>query len=149
MSFGTLFPVFEVLVPKLRRCRFCAVGDVVTRNALQAGLVPEIAVIDGITQRGTQISLEKIYTNEYMVENPAGTITDDLVAVLRDSAVHTPALVTVRGEEDLALLPLITMIPDGWHVIYGQPGQGTVLCEVDGPLREKIYRILAEFERKD
>ena len=111
-------------------------------------LVPAVAVIDGITRRGTPVAVDAVYRTIYPVTNPAGTITDELVFALRNAVSSMPALVSVSGEEDLAVLPLITMVPDGWYMIYGQPGEGAVLCTVDAALKEKVYEILAHFERK-
>ncbi len=37
----------------------------------------------------------------------------------------------VDGEEDLAVLPCVLTAPPESVVLYGQPGEGVVLCEVD------------------
>jgi uncharacterized protein (UPF0218 family) len=39
--------------------------------------------------------------------------------------------VVVDGEEDLATLPALVAAPTGASIVYGQPGEGMVLVEVD------------------
>lgn len=146
--FGTVFPDFTLLVPKLTGRRFCTVGDVVTANSLSHNLVPDVAVIDGITRRGTPVDVEDVYKEIHTITNPAGTITDELVCALQCAVSSGPALVSVTGEEDLAVLPLVSMVPDGWVILYGQPGEGAVFCPVDAALKTKVAEILARFDRK-
>ena len=45
------------------------------------------------------------------VENPPGTITDDLVKALTYAVDHTPVTIIVNGEEDLAVIPLVIAAP--------------------------------------
>ena len=143
--FGRLFPDFSRMVPELRGRHFCTVGDVVTRNAYAAGLTPDVAVIDGVTRRGTEVSVAAEGVAVIRAENPAGTISEDLERALAEAVASRPALVTVDGEEDLAVLPLIGLVPDGWIILYGQPGEGAVFCIADAQLREKVREILALF----
>lgn len=148
VPFGSLFPDFSTLVPVIRGKNFCTVGDVVTNNAVLAGLVPAISVIDGVTRR--EVAVEDICESNrvYSVDNAAGTISDQLIDTLNNAYHHIPARVMVHGEEDLAVLPLISLLPDGWMVIYGQPHEGAVLCMVDSNLRQKVQEILMLFESR-
>ena len=143
--FGRLFSDFSSLVPELNGRRFCTVGDVVTKNAVDAGFLPDIAVIDGITKREKEVVFDTSYSNLFQVTNPAGTISDELVSVLEDACKKLPAVVFVSGEEDLAVLPLIRLLPDGWLILYGQPDEGAVLCEVNASLRTLAENLLAHF----
>ena len=143
--FGRLFSDFLLLVPELNGRNFCTVGDVVTKNAVDAGFLPDIAVIDGVTKREKQIVFDTSYPNLFQVTNPAGTISDELVSVLEDACRKLPAVVFVSGEEDLAVLPLIRLLPDGWLILYGQPDEGAVLCEVNASLRTLADNLLAHF----
>ncbi|HJJ31078.1 MAG TPA: GTP-dependent dephospho-CoA kinase family protein [Methanocorpusculum sp.] len=143
--FGRLFSDFSLLTPELAGRNICTVGDVVTKNAVDAGFLPDIAVIDGVTKREKQIVFNPSYQNLFQVKNPAGTITDELVSVLEDAFKKHPAVVFVSGEEDLAVLPLIRILPDGWLILYGQPDEGAVLCEVNASLRTLAEDLLSHF----
>ena len=64
-------------------------------------------------------------------KNPAGTIK----AVAWDAlwkaiTLKSEVSVIVEGEEDLLVLPLISMLPTGSLIVYGQPDEGMVIVEV-------------------
>ncbi|SNR38770.1 GTP-dependent dephospho-CoA kinase family protein [Halorubrum vacuolatum] len=109
-----------------------AVGDVVTYHLREAGRVPDVALIDGRTEReavDTQIdeALAAADERRVYVENPPAELSEALLIALRD-AIATPeaTIIEVDGEEDLAALPAILAAPDGATVVYGQPGEGMV-----------------------
>jgi hypothetical protein len=54
-------------------------------------------------------------------------------------------VVIVKGEEDLAVLPLVEIMPDETIILYGQPGEGLVLCEVSEQLRQDAQKLLSYF----
>jgi uncharacterized protein (UPF0218 family) len=122
------------------------VGDIVTHRAEVAGSVPQVAVIDGRTQRGAvepEVS-EAIGDGRRTLAavNPAGTLSASLLRSLRQALEGEPAVVTVDGEEDLATLPAILAAPDGASVWYGQPGEGMVDVTVDDATRERARGLL-------
>jgi uncharacterized protein (UPF0218 family) len=126
------------------------VGDIVTQRAEAAGGVPQVAVIDGRTQRGAvepEVS-EAIGDGRRTIAavNPAGTLSASLARSLTQALEGEPAVVTVDGEEDLATLPAILAAPDGASVWYGQPGEGMVDVTVDDATRERARELL---ERMD
>lgn len=131
-----------------------AVGDVVTQTFLDAGVVPHVMVVDGVTKRATQVASaltglppEDIVRIE--VENPAARITRPLWdAVERAAAAALPTLIHVIGEEDLAALPAMLFAPDGAVVCYGQPDEGVVAVIVDADVRERVRRFLDQMEVK-
>jgi uncharacterized protein (UPF0218 family) len=143
--FGTLFPEFSDVVPELSGKFVCTVGDVVTHSALASGILPDIGVIDGFTMRSPYPVMPGISGHILHVKNPAGTITCDLVRVLSEALSHTPCIVMVEGEEDLAVLPLAELLPDGAVILYGQPEEGVVLCEVSGRMRAAAKDLLSCF----
>ncbi|MDE2517820.1 MAG: GTP-dependent dephospho-CoA kinase family protein [Methanocorpusculum sp.] len=124
----------------------CTVGDVVTHSALARGIIPAVGVIDGFTMRSPYLAMPEISHHILRVRNPAGTITDELVAVLNEAVMSTPCMILVDGEEDLAVLPLIRLLPDGALVLYGQPNEGVVVCEVTQELRLRADDLLSCFE---
>jgi uncharacterized protein (UPF0218 family) len=130
--FGKVFPSIRALLPRIRGRTVYAVGDVVTYNLLKEGIVPRIAIIDGHTKRAPCSRIPEIPLRRIAARNPAGTISDDLVRAIQEALASPPALIFVEGEEDLAVLPLVLAAPEGAVVLYGQPGEGVVLREVDG-----------------
>ena len=113
-----------------------AVGDVVTYHLREAGRVPDVALVDGKTEREAVRSeideaLAAGTERRIAVENPAATLTPALLEALADAlADPDPVTIEVDGEEDLAALPAIVAAPDGASVVYGQPGEGMVRVEV-------------------
>ena len=145
--FGTLFPEFSDVVPMLSGRILCTVGDVVTHSALSRGIIPAVGVIDGLTMRSPYLAMPEISHHILRVKNPAGVITDELTATLAEAVRSAPCVILVDGEEDLAVLPLIGMLPDGALVLYGQPNEGVVVCEVTPALRQRAGVLLSCFVR--
>jgi hypothetical protein len=129
-----------------------AVGDVVTYHILQADCTPAIAIIDGKTKR--EAVDERIregiegFDHRVEVENPAGTITGDILRELRaalDREGSTVITVT-EGEEDLAAPPAIVAAPEGAAVVYGQPDEGMVLAAADADLKSEMRDLLSRMD---
>lgn len=143
--FGILFPEFSDIVPLIAGKVICTVGDVVTHSALARGIIPAVGIIDGLTMRSPYLLMPEISHHILRVKNPAGAITDELVATLADAVTAAPCIIMVDGEEDLAVLPLINLLPEGAVVIYGQPNEGVVVCEVTPSLRRRAAEFLSCF----
>jgi len=126
-----------------------AVGDVVTAHLVDAGHPPDVAVIDGRTERervDESIS-RSLPAPDVEVANPPATLSrallDALVTALeRDGAT----VVGVDGEEDLAALPAILAAPTGGCVVYGQPGEGMVLVPVTDETRALARDLLGRMD---
>ncbi|MCQ1539179.1 DUF359 domain-containing protein [Methanocalculus taiwanensis] len=144
--FGTLFSDISKVIPLLPGKVVYSVGDVVTDSLLSRGIYPDIAVIDGYTMRSPFLKTP-LYAGarQIRVVNPAGMITADLISGLNEAITHPPALVFVEGEEDLAVIPLVIAAPNGALVLYGQPGEGVVLREIDDSAREDARILLSYF----
>lgn len=128
-----------------------AVGDIVTYHLLEAGRRPDVALVDGKTKRelvDREVS-DAIggFDHQIRVENPAATLTVELLRALVDALDHPgTVVVSVDGEEDLAALPAVIAAPDGASVVYGQPNEGMVLASVDDDLRERCRDILRRMD---
>jgi uncharacterized protein (UPF0218 family) len=135
-----------------------AVGDVVTYHLVEAGRRPDVAVLDGYTER-TPVAAEieagtdtGAYDTDIGVENPAAVLTagilDALAAALAgaggngdgEKAEHT--VIDVEGEEDLVTVPAIAAAPAGASVVYGQPGEGMVRVPVKENTRRRARELL-------
>jgi len=133
-----------------------AVGDIVTHHLLGAGRRPDVAVVDGKTER-ERVEREVLNAVESFgeridVANPQSTLTDDLLEALASAlGAEEPTVVVVDGEEDLASLPAVIAAPDGAAVVYGQPGEGMVLVSVDEDVRTRCRELLegmqSDYER--
>ncbi|HWG90374.1 MAG TPA: GTP-dependent dephospho-CoA kinase family protein [Candidatus Thermoplasmatota archaeon] len=150
----------EEALPRLTGgARVITVGDVVTRTLLEAGLTPQVAVVDYRTKRAEDAEMAALVADRKLpqieVDNPPGVITADLWEALV-SALHArvPVVVRVEGEEDLAVLPLLAMAPAGTLVVYGQPPVtdlgitkgGMVIVEVTPAARSHAHHILHRME---
>jgi uncharacterized protein (UPF0218 family) len=128
------------------------VGDVVTYHVLGADAHPEVAVVDGRTERAAvddEVAARLAdLPRTHAVANEPGTLSATLVAALVEG-FEAGAVVEVDGEEDLAALPAVAAAPDGATVVYGQPGEGMVAVTVDAAARERALDLLACFDVED
>ncbi len=125
--------------------RVIAVGDMVTYHLLEAGVTPDVAVVDGRTEReevdDEVIERWKEVRVAARVENEPGTVSESLVGGVRE-AYEEGGLVEVDGEEDLAVLPAVGLAEDGDTVVYGQPGEGMVYVDVDEEAQGYVLELL-------
>jgi len=112
--------------------------------------VPDLLVVDNKTKRMpvSDHIIEKLDHESYKtvrVNNPAATLTKELIDLIRDSMHSNEHVkIVVEGEEDLATLPAILYAPLGTVVVYGQPNEGSVL--VDVTLERKLH--IEEFMKR-
>jgi len=110
---------------------FAVVGDYSAKNILSAGLEPDIVVVDHRIMREDVDPLSHGMRLELFTRNPAGTIDADAwVALGKAVTLKSGTAVIVEGEEDLLVLPLISMMPLGSLIVYGQPRLGMVVVDV-------------------
>ncbi|MCS7121263.1 MAG: DUF359 domain-containing protein [Archaeoglobaceae archaeon] len=139
-------------VEELKRAKIAAfVGDVVTSCALKCRVKLDIAVIDGKTLRD-RYKLEKLEGFEILnTKNPAGFITKELVETLKiavDLALNGKRVcVFVEGEEDLAAIPLIILLPLKSVLIYGQPREGVVAVEITEEKKVQMLEFVKMMEK--
>jgi len=143
--FGRLFSDISEVTPHITGRTIYTVGDVVTHNLFKHGFVPTVAIVDGHTMRSPCRKNPPVTGRHIRVKNPAGSLTDELVAGIRDAIQDPPATIDVTGEEDLAVIPLVIEAPPGSVVLYGQPHRGVVLCPVDTRAKEKAVKLLSHF----
>lgn len=131
------------------------VGDIVTITTLKAGFKPNIIVFDGRSLRREIDSVDEIRClsigyDELIAKNPAGCITEDLVEcvyrAIRLALKGRNVRILVEGEEDLAVMPFVALLPSGSVILYGQPNEGVVRVDVND---ERKVIILRMFERME
>ena len=124
------------------------VGDIVTYHVLEAGGVPDLALVDERTKRATvddEVSdavTDDRFDRVVTVSNPPATLTAALLEAIVTGLGDGTTLVRVDGEEDLAALPAIAAARDGASVLYGQPDEGVVHVTVDDEVRERVSALL-------
>jgi uncharacterized protein (UPF0218 family) len=128
-----------------------SVGDVTTRNLQEKGLIPNMAIIDNQIER-KPAQHDIIYDNVTLkARNPPGFITDELWETVLKGYKLTKTgyrvLIIVEGEEDLAVIPSVILAPEGSLVLYGQPGEGVVICEVD-LIKDKVVKMKQKLEEE-
>lgn len=120
----------EVL-QELKPPMFAVVGDFSTKNILEAEYEPDLVVID---HRVMRLEIEPLDLGGRMVlraKNLQGTVDEESWAALEEAiTLKSRAAVIVEGEEDLLVLPLISLMPLGSLIVYGQPREGMVVVEV-------------------
>lgn len=145
--FSSVTTAIEYL-QQLRPTRLIAVGDIVTAELLEAGLKLDVAVVDFVVMRSPvdkkiRRTIDLFDAKIVRVKNPAGTITQELRAVLDEA--KPPLKIIVDGEEDLATLPAVLSAPLGSVVVYGQPYKGVVIVEVTESTRREFEALLEQF----
>ncbi len=134
------------------------VGDVVSYYALKSKFKPDIIVIDGKSVRRnlndsviTEIVRATSGYESIDAENPAGHITEDLVEKIFQAVKLVKSggkvRVFVRGEEDLAVMPLAIMLPKGSLIVYGQPKRGVVAISVSREKKLEMFDLVSRMER--
>lgn len=161
---GTLFPGPEdtpevaILaavesIPAFSPC-LIAVGDVTVNALLDAGWVPDVGVVDGLTKRTTwDGELDKSsFIGNLSCHNPPGQLTPellecaDLALEFAFSEEGGPVLLEVEGEEDLSPIFIHLLAPLGSVVLYGQPSAGVVMRITDEETKTRSRKMLDTFE---
>ena len=132
--------------------KIITVGDVVSLTMRRNGIRPILSVYDGYTERHEMTDFAALVEGErkVTVNNPAGTITDELEGAVRNALTTGKTdLIRVDGEEDLALMPCILYAPEGAKVVYGWPGKGMMIVSTDDVTRkrvEELWKMMEDFE---
>ena len=137
--------VFEEVSKALGGRKLITVGDVVTHNALGHGLRPWTAIVDGRAMRkpfkGPPSSPG--WKHIFRLVNQPGTISGDAWGVIGEAIRTGHSLVLVEGEEDLLTIVAVLCAPEGSVVLYGQPGEGAVLIEVNRAVKKAFRELVA------
>ena len=143
--FGTLYPDIPAILPLVRGKTIFTVGDVVTYRLIQHGVIPDLAVVDGHTMRSPCDRIPPVHSRCLKAKNPPGAISSELIETLKEALGQLPAMVLVEGEEDLAVIPLVMVADNGAFLVYGQPGEGVVLREIDAEAKDLARKMFEYF----
>tara|TARA_Y100001960_G_scaffold272469_1_gene300046 strand:+ start:288 stop:788 length:501 start_codon:yes stop_codon:yes gene_type:complete len=125
------------------------IGDICTLKVLQQIRVPNLCIVDYKTKRDTKLSIDQkkeidaIVSKSVTVQNPAGTITEELWNAIEDALNNENSTkIIVDGEEDLATLAVISLSKIGAKVIYGMPDRGMVVVDVNQQAKKRANDFL-------
>ena len=133
----------------------CAVGDMVTYELKNRGILLHISVIDHMTQRKALNSnfLQSIIEKGCSVaKNEKGTIQKEAVIALHflfteNEAGHKRATkqLLIQGEEDLLTLVAVLLAPLNSHIWYGQQKIGAIDVKVTEKIKQRVYNLMKKF----
>jgi hypothetical protein len=129
--------------------RVIFVGDSVSKRALSREIRRDVMIIDNKEKRAQTEPLDALPTRTYRVRNDPGTIGSEAWAAVEEAIESGDAVMIVEGEEDLLTLVAMAVAPLGSLVIYGQPGEGVVIVEVDDAARKTAWSFLDAMTRSD
>ena len=155
--FGKLLPgapaktmsALNSIINETQPRRITAVGDVVSRETLVAGIRVNLRILDHISMRRPTAAFNLKVKKTYRLKNPAGVITLEAWETIKRAMKDEEALIVVEGEEDLLALPCIVESPDGGLVLYGQPSQGLVVVETTPEAKNKAGLIIGRMIREE
>jgi uncharacterized protein (UPF0218 family) len=149
------------LKEKILDIKFYLVGDIVTQDFLHNTYLRnfiKLCIIDEKTQRGQiKVECEDFFEKIIEFENPKGVIKQESFQILTET-IEKPERILLKiknGEEDLLLLPLISVLPLEKDVkniaFYGQPpitdslqpiAEGIVMVEVNKKTQKTVNKFL-------
>jgi len=141
-------------IKKLNQDMIVTVGDITTARFNKEHIEQKISVIDYVVER--KKTFEKItdlgFTgNETIVslKNPAGEIAAEAWRMIFDIVKKIEEkkrfIITVTGEEDLLVIPLILILPLGFYIFYGQPHEGVVKVQVTRASKKRVQKLIRQF----
>lgn len=129
------------------------VGDVVSLTMREHGIVPDVSVYDGMTERREMTGFARLVSekglDETSVVNPAGMITAALTEAVRNALAGHAAIIRVEGEEDLAVIPFMLLAPEGTNIVYGWPGRGMMVVTTDAGVQEEARQLISMMEESE
>jgi len=154
--FGRLLPgtpaktmsALNSIISQTQPRRITAVGDVVSRETLVAGITVNLRILDHISMRRPTAAFNLKVSKTYRVKNPAGVITLEAWETIKKAMKDNEALIVVEGEEDLLALPCIVESPNNCLVLYGQPSKGLVVVDTNSKVKDEASLILSRMTRE-
>lgn len=124
--------------------RIITVGDACSRMLAKSRFVPKTLVIDEKIRRKRADWRIKLDAIEFRARSRAGTVSNELSDLIRKISKRKfskPVVVFVRGEEDLAVLPVVKFFPSGYVVIYGLFTKAVVV-KINKSSKKKMGKLL-------
>lgn len=120
-----------------------SVGDATTERLIKFGIMPSIQIVDGLEKRTKRDLPSGNVKTTLNCNNPAAQITiESLHTIKKALQSPMPVRITVTGEEDLLVLPVVVYAPKNSIVLYGQPNEGLVIVVINEKIRERAQSIM-------
>ena len=128
--------------------KIISVGDVTTENLINAGINIKLEVVDLVTKRD-----EKYFEHvpgSSSVSNPPGIISVDLMnAIEHFLNENITGRIEVKGEEDLAVIPIIFYADNNTVIVYGIPDTGMAFIKVNEEIKKEIENMIMEMYKDE
>ncbi len=129
------------LLEAIKNKEILTIGDKVTQTALELGFKPKLSIIDyKIKRKEINYNYQDLFENTFKSDNEAGGISENSVKEIKESLKYNNSLLEIKGEEDLLVLPVVLEYEKG-VVLYGQPGEGIVVLEINPEKKEEIKKL--------
>ena len=121
-----------------------SVGDRVTKTLITYEIPVKVAIIDKKERRHQRVyTYPEFFSRVVVAENPAGAINFRLCRYVEEALVSEGStLIYVIGEEDLVGVIVILLGKKDVIMVYGQPDQGIILCNIDNNLVDNVRKLL-------
>ena len=132
--------------------KIITIGDITTQKFNQENIGQFLSIVDFAVNRQKKFDKLSDLGFAYDIkiietENPAGSISLELLgAVKKTFQTKDRQIILVKGEEDLAVLPVLLISPLGFVIFYGQPDEGLVEVAVTEENKEKAYDLVSRFK---
>jgi uncharacterized protein (UPF0218 family) len=147
-SFEETVEELRKVVEKEKPARIISVGDAVSKNLVECGILPNLLIVDNREMRKSSQPILVQTDVTIRVQNPQGTITREAVEAVKEAvAANHHAKIVVDGEEDLLTLIAVLYAPEGSFVIYGQPFVGIVIVKVTKQKKDEIAHVLETMKK--
>ena len=125
-----------------------SVGDVTTENLVNAGIDLKLQVVDLVTKRDEKHF--KHVEGSCQVSSPPGIISVQLMnAIQRFLAGDIRERIEVKGEEDLAVIPIIFYADNNTVIVYGVPDIGMAFIKVNEDIKKEIEKMIREMYKNE
>jgi uncharacterized protein (UPF0218 family) len=129
--------------------RLILVGDTISMNAIQSGIMPDVIIIDHKEKREETIEFSHDKARVFRAINEPATISFPAWQAVAEAIEKGNSAVVVEGEEDLLTLVAIIVAPVGSVVAYGQPDQGIVIVRVTASKKSEIQAQIDQMKKLD
>ncbi len=120
------------------------VGDATTEKMLGFDIIPSLQIVDEQEKRTKRPAPDTSGINTTLsCGNPAGEISEESIEKIKKAYKSAPPVrITVKGEEDLLVIPVCIYAPENAVVMYGQPNEGLVIVQINEGIRNKVQVLL-------
>jgi adenylate kinase len=141
--YGKLFTDFSSALAYMKGGPVFSVGDRVSRDLLSSGVTPDITVTDSMINRAPVKERLQLSCRTIRARNAPGSITRSLWFCVQEALLsEKPVRIEVHGEEDIAVLPLMSLAGEGASIAYGLMGKGICVIRTGNKTARQAREIL-------